>query len=75
MAPLSASELEQYYKWTAIKFVALIVAFGIYYKFGSKKYGVTTFVVFLLITYAGIMYFRYKDGYIPLKYRIWWTQQ
>ena len=75
MAAPSASDIQQYYKWTAIKFIGLIIAFTVYYKFLSKKYGIMSFAVIMVIVFACIKYFQYKDGYIPWKYRSWWLQQ
>jgi len=74
MAPPSKSEVDQYYKWTAINLVGILVAFAIYYTFLSKKYGITGFVVVFIIIFAGIKYFQYKDGYVPLYRRSLWTQ-
>ena len=74
MAPPSTPDVEQYYKWTAIKFVGLLLAFAIYYKFLSKKYGIMSFIVLIVIIFGGIMYFQYKDGYIPWYRRAWLPQ-
>lgn len=74
MAPPSKSEVDQYYKSTAINIIGAFVALGIYFKFLYKKNDIMSFVLFLFI-FGGIMYFQYKDGYMPLRPRIWWTQQ
>jgi predicted histidine transporter YuiF (NhaC family) len=71
MVAPSASDVQQYYKWLAIKLLAFIVAFTIYYKFLSKKYGIMSLLGLLLIIFVGIMYFQYKDGYIPWTRRSW----
>lgn len=71
MAPPSKSEVDQYYKWMAINLVGILVAFAIYYTFLSKKYGIIGFAIVIVVIFAGIKYFQYKDGYIPWKYRSW----
>lgn len=67
----SASDVQQYYKWTTINLVGVIVIFILWQKVLPKKYGIMGLGVLSLIFIAGTMYFQYKDGYIPLHRRSW----
>ena len=69
MAAPPASDIQLYYKWTAINLIGIVVIFIFWQKVLMKKYGIWGLAVLGLIFIVGKMYFQYKDGYIPLRYR------
>jgi hypothetical protein len=74
MAVPSSSDINEYYKWKFIGYIAVAVGFFFWLHFLSKKYGFMGFLVLMVIIFGGIMYFQYKAGYTPWYYRAWLPQ-
>ena len=59
-----SSQRDEYYKWTAIRYAALIAGLLFWYLFLQNK-GFYGLVAIILVVSVGVTYFKYESGYVP----------